>query len=64
MMAGAVNMNSEKLGLQVRLKKGSKIDAMYMNYSGHCLNLVIPQSCALLIVLTVLDRMKAVVLYF
>ena len=56
-------MASEHVGVQAHIKKKSPLET-YTHCSGHCLNLVISRSCALPVVRNVLDRMKAMCLFF
>ena len=60
---GAANMSSDDVGVQRRIKERSP-KAVYVNCSGHCLNLVISHSCALPPIRNVIDKLKECCLYF
>ena len=60
---GATNMSSCNVGVQARIRQEAPL-ATYMHCSGHCLNLVISQSCALPQVRNVLDRLRNCCRYF
>lgn len=59
----ASNMRSERVGVQALIRQDAP-KAVYMQCSGHCLNLVIAGSCALPVIHNVLDKVKATVSFF
>ena len=60
---GAANMSSNRVGLQVIVREKAPL-ATCTHCAGHCLNLVIGHSCGLGVVRNVIDKMKAICLYF
>ena len=60
---GAANMSSDNVGIQRRIRERSP-KAVYVHCTGHCLNLVISHSCALLQIRNVIDKLKQCCLYF
>lgn len=60
---GAANMSSETVGLQRRIRDQAPL-ATYTHCCGHILNLVIVHSCKLTAIRNVIDKMKAVCLFF
>lgn len=60
---GASNMSSDRVGVQALIRQDAP-KAVYTHCSGHCLNLVIANSCALPVVCNTLDKMKATVKFF
>ena len=60
---GAANMSSDNVGVQRRIRERSP-KAVYVHYSGNCLNLVISHSCALPPIRNVIDKLKECCLYF
>ena len=61
---GAANMSSENVGVQCKIKEHGAKKAVYVHCSGHCLNLVISHSCALLNVNNMLDKLKKISWFF
>ena len=60
---GASNMSSSLSGVQGRIKQVSP-SAVYVHCNSHVLNLVIARSCDLLAVKSMMDKLKAVCLFF
>ena len=60
---GAANMSSNRVGVQARIRQSAPL-ATYFHCGGHCLNLVIVHSCSLPNVRNVIDKMKAVCIFF
>ena len=60
---GAANMSSDNVGVQRRIRERLP-KAVCVHRSGHCLNLVISHSCALLQIRNVIDKLKQCCLYF
>ncbi|XP_072037479.1 52 kDa repressor of the inhibitor of the protein kinase-like [Amphiura filiformis] len=56
-------MSSARIGVQELIRKESPL-AVYIHCSGHCLNLVIAHSCKLQPVRNMIDKLKAVCLFF
>ena len=62
---GAPNMSSQRVGVHTHIREKSPFET-YIHCSGHCLNLVIAQSCALPVVRNVqeLDKLKNCCMFF
>ncbi|XP_014674057.1 PREDICTED: 52 kDa repressor of the inhibitor of the protein kinase-like [Priapulus caudatus] len=60
---GAAAMSSERIGVQ-KLIRDDAPKAVYMHCNGHCLNLVIGHACSNTDVRNMIDKLKAVCLYF
>lgn len=60
---GAANMSSNRVGVQARIRQSAPL-ATYFHCGGHCLNLVIVHSCGLPNVHNVIDKMKALCVFF
>lgn len=60
---GASNMRSERVGVQALIRQDAP-KAVYMHCSGQCLNLAIAGSCAIPIIRTTLEKIKATVSFF
>ena len=60
---GASNMSSNRVGVQALIRQDAP-KAVYTHCSGHCLNLVIANSCSLPVVRNTLGKMKATVNFF
>lgn len=53
---GASNMASQRVGVQAQIRQEAPL-AVYVHCSGHCLNVVISESCSLPQVCSVMDRL-------
>ena len=60
---GASNMSGERAGLQALVREKSPL-AVYTHCTGHCLNLVVGKSCSLPVIRNVVDKVKAVCMFF
>ena len=60
---GAANMSSERIGLQAQIKKDAPL-AVYTHCASHRLNLVVVHPCALPSVRNIIDKLKAVSVFF
>lgn len=56
-------MSSDRVGVQALIRQDAP-NEVYTHCSGHCLNLVIANSCALPVVRNTLDKMKATANFF